>query len=303
LTTARADRTAIPARVREEGESALGGPGGRGRIVGAAPVGGGCIGRAARVETAAGDVVFLKWCEPGAAPAGLFAAEAQGLEALAAAGAVRVPAVLAVGETWLALEWLEPGRATGASWARLGAGLAALHRCRAGRYGWPEDNFLGLLPQANAWSAGWPAFWRERRLLPQLERACARGWLDAAVRRRFDRLLDRLDERLAGAEAEGASLLHGDLWSGNVHVLADGTPALVDPAPYHGHREVDLAMSELFGGFGREFYHAYDEAWPRAAGYADRRPIYQLYSLLAHVNLFGASYVGPTLRALAAAGA
>ena len=295
----------LPAGVRAAVERALAQRTGRDvRVTAARAVGGGCISPAARVETAAGDVFFLKWGSASGAPAGLFDAEARALVELAAAKAVRVPEVIAVGgrdagEPWLLLEWLEPGAPDARTWPELGRALASLHRVRAERYGWPEDNFIGSLPQANGWKASWGVFWRERRLAPQLERAVRSGHFDARARRRFDALLERLDALLAEAEADGASLLHGDLWGGNVHVMAGGQAALIDPSAYHGHREVDLAMSELFGGFGAGFYEAYREAWPLAPGYAEvRRPIYQLYYLLVHVNLFGAGYVGSTLARL-----
>ncbi len=271
------------------------------RIAAATAVGGGCISPAVRLESGAGDVAFLKW---GVAdtPAGLFTAEARGLAALRAAGAVRVPEVLGVGDDdagWLLLEWLEPALPTTGTWEALGRGLAGLHAVRAPRYGAEAENFIGSLPQANGWLNGWAAFWRERRLEPQLRRAYAAGAFGSADRRRFDRLLDALPDRLADAEGDGASLLHGDLWSGNVHVTSGGTAALVDPSAYHGHREVDLAMSELFGGFDAAFYHAYAEAWPLLPGYDPvRRAIYQLYYLLVHVNLFGGGYVRGTLAAL-----
>jgi len=263
----------------------------------ATPVGGGCINPAARVETASGDVVFLKWSGPGTT-SGIFGAEARALAALRAANALRVPEVIAHGTgasgySWILLEWLEPGRPGPGYWARLGEGLAALHRTRAVRYGWPADNFIGPLPQPNGWLDDWAAFWRTRRLEPQLRLAYDAGWFDSAARTRLDRLLDRLDELLTPAAGDGPSLLHGDLWNGNVHVTADGEPALIDPASYYGHREVDLAMSELFGGFAPGFYRAYREAWPLAPGYEEtRRYVYQLYYLLVHVNLFGAGYVG-----------
>jgi len=132
--------------------------------------------------------------------------------------------------------------------------------------------------------------------VPQLERAYAGGYFAGPERRRFDRLLERLEEWLAPVAEEGPSLLHGDLWSGNVHVLASGEAALVDPSCYRGHREVDLAMTELFGGFGGGFRAAYEEAWPLLPGYAEsRRAVYQLYYLLVHVNLFGDAYVNRTL--------
>ena len=274
-------------------------------IAGTDPVGGGCISPTARLRGDGGEQAFLKWGVPGDTPPGLFAAEATALRALGDAGALRVPEVLAAGDTgggWLLLEWLEPGRATARTWRVLGQGLAALHRSRAERFGWPRPNFIGSLPQANDWSASWAEFWRARRLEPQLEAAA--HYFSAADRRRFQRLLEALPELLAEVEEEGPSLVHGDLWGGNLHVTADGTPALIDPSTYYGHREVDLAMSELFGGFDGDFYRAYDEAWPRLPGYRERRrAIYQLYYLLVHVNLFGGGYVGSTLSALAAAGA
>lgn len=266
-------------------------------------VGGGCISPAARVETAAGDVAFLKWGARGR-PTGMFAAEAEGLRALAATGEVRVPEVLAVfdeaGEdAWILLEWLEPGRAIEPSFERLGRDLAAMHRSRSTTFGWKTDGFIGTLPQANGEMDSWPVFWAERRLRPQLRLARDAGRLDRSSARRFDTLLDTLETRLAAAEVDGASLLHGDLWSGNVHVMADGTPALIDPACSYGHREVDLAMAELFGGFGPAFFRSYEEAWPLEEGYDRvRRPIYQLYYLLVHVNLFGGGYVARTLATL-----
>lgn len=310
----------IPQPILTEIETALSERLGReaGRLT-ATPVGGGCISPAARVQSAAGDVVFLKWSEPGGSEwggsgpgtgpvPGIFEAEARALEALRVADAVRVPAVIALGggateHSWILLEWLEPGRAKPALWERLGLGLAALHRLRAERYGWPTDNFIGSLPQANAWLDDWAEFWRVRRLEPQLRLAYDVGWFEPPVRARFDALLDRLDVLLAPAAEDGPSLLHGDLWSGNVHAMADGEPALIDPASYYGHREVDLAMSELFGGFGAGFYRAYREAWPLAEGYdEERRAIYQLYYLLVHVNLFGAGYVGRTVEVLGGVG-
>lgn len=281
------------------------------RVVNTAPVGGGCIHNATRLELEEGDVAFVKWGARKNVEAGGFRAEAAGLDALAAAAALRVPEVFGVFDpeepatepdrptAWLLLEWLEPGSAGPETWTRLGHGLATLHRTRAERFGAPDDNFIGTLPQPNGWLDDWTTFWRERRLEPQLRLAYRAGHFGAADRRRFDRLLTDLDELLDGAEGDGASLLHGDLWSGNAHVLASGEPALVDPASYHGHREVDLAMAELFGGFPPAFFYAYDEAWPIEPAYREtRRPIYQLYYLLVHVNLFGGAYVGNTLRAL-----
>ena len=293
----------LPAEVRAGVEAALA-PRVRGdpTIADATAVGGGCISPVARVRTVSGERFFLKWGGPGL-PADLLAAEARGLRQLAEARAVRVPDVVALDPSdpprWLVLEWLEPGRPTTGSWQRLGRELAALHRVRAERFGDDHDNYIGTLPQGNAPADDWAEFWISRRLEPQLRRARAVGLLDDDDRRGFDRLFERLPEILDPAASEGASRLHGDLWSGNVHMTADGAPALIDPSVYHGHREVDVAMAQLFGGFGRGFMDAYLEAWPLAPGYEPlRRATYQLYYLLVHVNLFGAGYVSGTRRAL-----
>ena len=290
-------RTAVEAALSREATGSV-------RVTGSSPVGGGCISPTARLQTEAGPY-FLKWGGPDQ-PAELLAAEARGLQELADTDEVRVPAVIARGvdrdPPWLLLEWLEPGRGRADSWRRLGTELAALHRHGDDRFGADSDNFIGSLPQPNGRTDDWPAFWRAHRLEPQLRQAVDRGLMDDGDLRRFDALFDRLDEILAPGSDEGPSLLHGDLWSGNVH-MTDGRAAVIDPSVYHGHREVDLAMAELFGGFEPGFFQAYDHRWPRAPGYAPtRRAVYQLYYLLVHVNLFGSGYVGRTRSALASAG-
>lgn len=223
-------------------------------------------------------------------------AEADGLRAIKATATIRVPAAVAVGSEeacgYLAVEWLDlsgPGDD-----AALGAALARLHRGkplagpRGERFGWSRDNFLGATPQANGWCDDWAAFFAERRLAPQLARAAANGH-GADLQRRGERLLQRSRELLRRRDVE-PSLVHGDLWSGNAGSLADGTPVVFDPAVYVGDREVDIAMTELFGGFGGAFMRAYGEAWPLDSGYPQRRAIYNLYHLLNHLNLFGSSY-------------
>ena len=285
----------LPDAVRAEVERALG------AVLRITPVSGGCISDAFRVETADGPV-FLKHHPQ--APAGMFAAEADGLRALyaAAGGALRIPVVLAMddagdGARWIALEWLEPGPRGPSFGERLGRGLAALHRDGSGGWGWARANFIGALPQSNDAAPTWAEFWRDQRLAPQLELARS-ARRDAGSPRDWDLLLDRLPELLAAAEEDGPSLLHGDLWSGNV-LSASGEPALIDPAVYRGHREADLAMAELFGGFDARFHAAYHEAWPLLPGYAEtRRAIYQLYYLLVHVNLFGGRYGAQTATVL-----
>ena len=276
------------------------------------PVGGGCISQTARVSATDGAVVFLKWARRGELPAGIFAAEADALSALRAASAVRVPAVFGRSATasqfdWLLLEWLEPARLTRSTWHALGAALALLHRSSNHRFGWRDANFIGSLPQTNGWNGDWPSFWRSERLQPQLEIAARAGELRSTQLKRFDLLLGALDDLLAIANTEGPSLLHGDLWNGNVLGCKtarggdgdDGVEAaLVDPSIYYGHREVDLAMARLFGGFDASFFEAYEEAWPQESGSEQRKLVYQLYYLLVHVNLFGGSYVQSALSAV-----
>lgn len=272
-------------------------------VTGARSVSGGDINQAFEVTLADGRVVFAK--SNRRADPSMFPAEARGLAWLGEAGALRVPRVLAVSSpgddvAFLALERIAPARRRPDFDERLGRGLAALHRHGAPAFGLDHDNFIGRLPQANAPTSapGWAAFYRERRLAPQIAWAVERGLLDAALRRQLDRLLASLDDLVGPPEPPAR--LHGDLWGGNLLVDGAGEPCLIDPAAYAGHREVDLAMMRLFGGFGARVFDAYDEAFPLAPGHEERVPLYQLYFLLAHVNLFGASYVAQTAHALRA---
>lgn len=287
----RQDPSAVPEPIRSAVESSLSSRTGREvRVESARRVGGGCISPGARVDTKAGPV-FVKWADPGDAPRGFFAEEARSLRALASAAAVRVPRVLDSAADWLLLEWLEPGAARAETWAVLGHGLAALHRTRSDAFGWPADNYIGSLAQANGRAPDWASFWRDRRIGPQWEEARGRGFFGPSDERAFNGLGSALDDLLAAGGVDGASLLHGDLWGGNVHTIVTGEAALIDPSSYFGHREVDLAMARLFGGFESTFFDAYEEAWPLEAGARERQAIYQLYYLLVHVNLFGAGYV------------
>lgn len=209
---------------------------------------------------------------------------------------VREAADLRQGGAWIVLEWLDVITSPGpADWTALGQGLAALHRSTHGAWGWEADGYIAALPQVNTLSESWADFWRDHRLRPQLERA--RSVPGIGDPDDWRRLKDALPEILSLAAEDGPSLLHGDLWSGNVLMTASA-PALIDPTVYRGHREVDLAMADLFGGFDPRFRAAYEEAWPLQPGYEVRRSVYQLYYLLVHVNLFGASYAGRTRRTL-----
>jgi fructosamine-3-kinase len=235
-------------------------------------------------------------------PALAFQREAEGLAWLAEAAAVRIPRVVATSEGsdpgFLALERIEPGPRSPASEERLGRELAALHRAGAPSFGLADDNFLATLPQDNRPLTDWASFYRERRLRPLLDRARARGLVGRSLSARFDALFARMPQ-LVGPE-EPPARLHGDLWGGNWLVDAAGTPHLIDPAVYGGHREIDLAMMRLFGGFGRRVFDAYEEAAPLAPGAEERVELYQLYPLLAHVVMFGGGYVGQLESALAA---
>ncbi len=270
-----------------------------GPISGWTPVGGGCIANACRIE-ASGQSFFLKWSEGAAART--FPAEAAGLRALAEAQSPLVlPKVQALqkgngGAGFLLMEWIESGGAPRDFWERFGRGLAELHHHIAERYGFEADNFIGRLPQQNGWKAEWPAFFRECRLTPQVEMARDRGRWQAAWDGALDHLFARLDTLLPVRPP--ASILHGDLWSGNFLVDSSGRATLFDPAAYFGHREADLALTELFGGFEERFYAAYHEAWPLEAGYDERREVYNLYHLVNHLNHFGGSYAGSVARTL-----
>ena len=255
---------------------------------------GGDINDAWRVTLSDGRALFVKTHED--AEADMFPLEAEGLAWLAEASAIRTPRVLAASASYLALELIEPGQRSPDFAERLGRELAALHRFGADGFGWREDNFIASLRQENTREEDWPSFYVRRRLEPMLRRASDRGLASAAMKKGFARLFARIEE-LAGP-AEPPSRLHGDLWGGNCHVGEDGAPVLIDPAVYGGHREMDLAMMQLFGGFSERTFDAYHEAWPLAPGWRERTPLYQLYPLLVHVVLFGGSYVGAVERAL-----
>lgn len=303
-------RGAAVALAREVGHSV--------RIESARGVGGGCIHHALALETSAGPF-FLKWNRGEAGSA--FGTEARSLEALRrggeASGDVRIPRVLDAVDAvdaqpgWLLLEYLPPSRRGPGYAERLGRGLAAIHRAgptavEAGAgapadgdsFGWPEENRIGSLPQPNPWMASWPGFWRDVRLRPQLEALADAGYLDAGRDRWPDDALHAVEPALADASPNRPHLIHGDLWSGNVHPGPSGRPILVDPASCLGHGEVDLAMARLFGGFDEATFRAYAEVVEIPPGFEELRlPMYQLYFLLVHVRLFGASYLGQTRRA------
>jgi fructosamine-3-kinase len=257
------------------------------------PVHGGDISAAWRAK-AEDQPVFLK-----TGPASsyeMFLAEAEGLKELALADALRVPQVLgcvrSASESLLALEWIDfdlPNRDTE---SLLGTQLAKQHRYCSDRFGWHRDNTIGSTPQRNLYSDDWVEFLKEDRLGFQFMLAAENGFT-GELQQEGDRLLANLAQFFSGYWPE-PSLLHGDLWGGNWASCA-GQPVIFDPAVYYGDRESDIAMTKLFGGFSTEFYRAYENAWPLAAGSKKRILLYQLYHVLNHLNLFGQSYHGRAL--------
>lgn len=260
------------------------------RISRRVPLTGGDISAVERLFTSHG--TFVLKSPPRALP-GACRAEADGLDALRASRTpLTIPAVVACEEAaspFLILSDLGSGHAGADTDERIGQGLAALHRATAPQFGFPGETFCGATAQPNAWSDRWVEFYGRHRLEHQLTRASRAGLLSASDIGVIARLITRLDE-LLHEPPEGPALIHGDLWSGNLHITAGGEPALIDPAAYYAHREAELAMMRLFGGFSARVYGAYHEAFPLEAGWPDRVGVYQLYHLINHLNLFGRSY-------------
>ena len=254
----------------------------------ATPASGGCIHSSWVLESGEGRY-FAKTNDAGFAEA--FAAEADGLVALAGAG-LRVPRPIAQGEAagsaFLVLEHLALGHGSDGAFRDLGRQLARLHAHHGSEFGWHRDNFIGLTAQSNARRASWAEFWQRERLAPQFELA-ARNDHRGKLQSLGERLIHAVPGLLAG-HTPTPSLLHGDLWSGNAGFLGDGTPVVFDPAVYYGDAEADLAMTELFGGFPAGVYEGYREVRPIDGGYRRRRELYNLYHVLNHLNLFGGGY-------------
>jgi len=261
------------------------------------PVSGGSIHRAWHLDDGLRHY-FVKTGGVAAAP--MFAAEARDLQALSATAVVRTPTFITFGQTgsaaFLVLEYLELSPLTPSGGAALGAAMAQLHRISGESFGWTADNFIGTTPQLNTSHSGWPDFFGERRLRPQLQLALQNGMERSLVTKGYGVI-----ERIGGLFIDYRpvpSLLHGDLWSGNAAQTSDGLPLIFDPACYYGDREADIAMAELFGGFPISFYAAYRTAWPLDPGYEARKPLYNLYHILNHFNLFGSTYLGQAQRVI-----
>lgn len=262
-------------------------------VLRASSLGGGSINQVEKldVQTDSGKMsIVVKWNHATEYP-GMMAAEAQGLQFLRDAGVIPVPEVYANGESgnlsWLALEWIEESRPSGQFWENFGRNLAKLHKSsdNNGLFGLGQDNWIGSLPQSNDTRKTWGSFFYEKRLKPQFEMARKQGQLGEDFGRALQGLSGKLEILFP---EEPPALLHGDLWSGNF--LRAREAVLIDPAVYFGHREMDLGMSRLFGGFQGAFYRSYDEEYPLVRGWEERLEVCNLYPLLVHVNLFGGGY-------------
>lgn len=262
----------------------------------ARPVSGGCINRALLVE-GSGQRYFVKLNSASAAD--LFAAEADGLAAIAATDTFRTPAVIASGATddqsFLVLEHLDlrPLQSP-EDGERFAEALATMHAVHGEYFGWRRDNYIGSTPQHNTESDNWARFFALQRIAPQLALARSKGF-DGELQRLGQRLIDRIPALFLDYRPR-PSLLHGDLWHGNAGMTTDGQPAIFDPAVHHGDRESDLAMSELFGGFPTSFYATYRRLGALDGDYEARKPLYTLYHVLNHLNLFGRAYLGEAAR-------
>jgi protein-ribulosamine 3-kinase len=254
------------------------------------PVSGGSINSAGKIETTGG-VFFLKTNDAFQFP-GMFEKEKKGLALLRNTKAIHIPEVILQDDfeasSFLLIKFVESKSQKPDFWELFGKRLAELHRHTDRAFGLDEDNYIGSLVQSNRQHGNWIDFFITERIEPQLKKALNSGTLNANDSKFINELFKKLD---AIFPSEQPSLLHGDLWNGNYLVDEIGEPALIDPAVYYGHREMDLAMTHLFGGFEPAFYTSYDETYPLAPGFDERKDLYNLYPLLVHVNLFGSQYV------------
>jgi len=252
-------------------------------------VGGGCINSAYRIS-GAGQEYFVKLNTDDQLE--MFIAEAEGLQEIAKVNAIHVPEPVCYGvssgQAYLVMEVFTMGGSKARAMPLFGEKLAAMHQYTKAQFGWHRDNTIGSTPQPNDWDSDWLNFWRDKRLGFQLTLAKRHGASNSLLNK-GERLTADISVFFS-SYAPQASLLHGDLWSGNYSINAEGEPVIFDPAVYFGDREADIAMTELFGGFGEDFYSAYNNAWPLDEGYKVRKTFYNLYHILNHFNLFGGGY-------------
>lgn len=254
------------------------------------PLSGGSINLSAKIDTSAG-VFFMKANDAFRYPL-MFENEAKGLSVLSEAAVFTIPEVIMTGEeegqSFIILKFIESKLSKPGFWETFGVSLAKLHRFSAQRYGFTEDNYIGSLKQSNKEHNKWEDFFIEERIEKQLSIAMRSGNLLSEDADRFKRVYTKIDTLIP---LESPALLHGDLWNGNFITGSEGEPCLIDPAVYYGHREMDLSMTRLFGGFDPVFYDSYHAEFPLTPGFEERSDIHNLYPLLVHVNLFGGDYI------------
>lgn len=265
------------------------------QISGSSPVGGGCINEAFELHSNFGKY-FIKYNSSASFP-GMFEKEAVGLKLLTNTKSINIPEVIGFEQgdnyAFILLQYIEKGNSDRNFWNEFGTKLADLHRNTSEYFGLDHDNYIGSLTQTNKPLPEFISFFISQRIEPQLMAARNKGAFSQSDIRYFDSLFKSLHNIIP---VEKPSLVHGDLWSGNFLVSANGSPYLIDPAVYYGHRETDIAMTQLFGGFQPEFYHAYNQAFPLERDWQKRIDIFNLYPLLVHVNLFGGSYIAQVMR-------
>ncbi|MBN2527025.1 MAG: fructosamine kinase family protein [Deltaproteobacteria bacterium] len=262
------------------------------QVVAKKNVAGGCINDTGTLHLSNGETLFLK--QNNLTHPQMFEAEAMGLKMLVCDGGPRIPTPIAAfrdnSSQYLLLEFLDSSGRVADYFEQFGRQLAHMHQTiRRDRFGFDIDNFIGATPQYNEHRDSWVHFFGEMRLEPQIKMASSQ--LGRELRKSLSTLLEKLDQFIIEPEGN-ASIIHGDLWSGNAMTGPNGEPVIIDPAPYFGHREAEIAMTQLFGRFGGHFYAAYNEYWPMQNGWQDRMDMYNLYHMLNHVNLFGSGYMG-----------
>jgi len=261
-----------------------------GKIINFQPLSGGDINEAYRIETAQ-NRFFIKYNTVPFALS-MFETEAKGLELLASTKAIKIPTVIGVGQSenaaFLVLEYLEPSYRPPDFWVKFGQSLATLHRHQALEFGLDHDNFIGTLPQPNSQKANWDEFYITNRLSPLIKKAFDKKLLTTNDLKASQNLFPKIPSICPN---ENPSLIHGDLWNGNFLIAPNREAVLIDPAVYYSHREMDIAMTQLFGGFDDDFYQSYQESFPLEQGLESRLEIYHLYYWLVHLVLFGGTYV------------
>lgn len=267
-------------------------------IISSNSVGGGCIADSRIIKMESGNSYFLKTLS---GATGMFLNEANGLKELAKPNCIKIPKVVLADKSFLLLENIEQGVKTDSFFQNFGKALAKMHRYISNEFGFFEDNYIGATPQFNiakgAEKLNWAEFYYQKRLLPQLNFAKQNGYATNELTKAILKLETQLPKILDESE-EKPTLIHGDLWAGNYMTDKNGDAVLIDPAVYYGHREADLAMTKMFGGFTPEFYKSYQEEYPLAEGWEYRENIYLLYHYLNHLNLFGTGYYGKCMQLL-----